>query len=610
MMRHDSRQEFYREPFGAQPAGTQMTLRLECDEAVSKVLLRLWWDGREIVHLMKPERDGIYAAKFTLPLWAGLLWYYFVIHLADGRVVYYANAYDRLGGEGALCEGDPSGYQITVYDPAYRTPEWMKRGIMYHIMVDRFYASRPAADRQAPRAGHWHEHWHEDPEISLDAETTDNVGDDFFGGDLRGIEEKLPYLRALGVSVLYLSPIFEARSNHKYNTGDYMRIDPTFGDEEDFKHLCEAAKAIGMRVMLDGVFSHTGSDSVYFNREGTYPKPGAFQSQTSPYYSWYEFAQWPQHYETWWGFQTLPVINKRDPAFLDYILRGEDSVFAHWMHRGASGWRLDVADELPMDMMREMRARLKALPGDGALLGEVWDDASAKIAYGEMRCYCLGDTLDSVMNYPLRGAIFDFLLGKANAASFVRRVESMRENYPKPFFYSLMNLIGSHDKARAVNVLSDAFEMEPLRVDRSARKLTDAQYALGRARLLLAMQMLMALPGMPCIYYGDEAGAQGMADPFCRGVYPWGQEDAELLVRVKEMTATRNAEAVWALGELRLYAPCEDVVVIVRTYRGRVAVCAINRAAEPHAVLLAKDEVFCEGRAIRLDAHGMGIWML
>ena len=602
-IRHDSRDMNYREPMGAQPAGTwvRMRLLLEGEDPVAKVLLRLWWDGREQMHLMGPAADGLYETKFPLPVWAGVLWYSFVIELGDGRTMYYGNAWDGLGGEGAVYEQPPPGYQVTVYDPSYEVPGWMGEGILYHIMVDRFCASKGVAGRPEPRGGHWHRDWYDDPELNLDPETTDNVASDFFGGDLKGIEQKLPYLRELGVSVLYLSPIFEATSNHKYDTGNYMRIDPSFGTEADFVALCAAAKGMGMRVMLDGVFSHTGADSLYFNRGGNYEGVGAHQSKQSPYYSWYDFANWPDEYDTWWGFDTLPVVKKGDPAFLSYLLRGKDSVFGHWLRAGASGWRLDVADELPMDMMREMRARMKAMPGEGALLGEVWEDASKKVAYGEMRSYCLGDTLDSTMNYPLRDAILDFLLMREDAGLFARRIASMQENYPKPFFYSLMNLMGSHDKPRAVNVLSEAFEMEPLRAERSPRKLPEAAYALGRARYLLAMQILMAMPGMPSIYYGDEAGAEGMSDPFCRGTYPWGREDSALIQCIRQMAARRRRDEVWTLGELVLHAPCADVLVIERTLGERSACCALNRAATPR-------EATFGGRKITLPGHGMACW--
>ncbi len=597
---HDSRNEFYRAPFGAQCCGVAVTFRLVCKELVDRVSLRLWWDGAEMLVPMHIEKPDVYITEHTLPDHPGLLWYHFVIALQDGRTVYYGNAYDQMGGEGAIYGQEPPSYQITVYDPRYETPDWMKSGVMYQIMVDRFCASKPVTERPAPYKGHWHTDWYEDPELNYDSTTTDNIASDFFGGDLRGIESKLPYLADLGVTVLYLSPIFQARSNHKYNTGDYKRIDPSFGTEADFKSLCASAEKLGLRVMLDGVFSHTGSDSRYFNMNDSYPGVGAYQSRRSQYFSWYNFSAWPDHYETWWGFSTLPVINKRDPSFLRYILHDDDSAFAHWLRAGASGWRLDVADELPMAMLREMRTRLKRENAVGALLGEVWEDASCKTAYDELRCYCLGDTLDSVMNYPLRDALFDFVLCKSDAALFARRMDNLREHYPPQFYHALMNLAGSHDKARAINVLSGAYEMEPMRKDRSARKLTDAEYVLGRARFLLVMQLIMAMPGMPCLYYGDEAGAQGMADPFCRGTFPWGREDKALQKKMRTMIHTRHGDALWSLGEMKIHAPHQDVVVIERTLEGKTMRCAVNRSAKQQTVMV---------NGVKLVVKGMGATM-
>ncbi len=591
MILHDSRDAFYRDPQGAQPCGTKIRFRLRCDEQVSAIWLRLWWDNREIKLAMTRRSPDVYSADFPLPKLPGLLWYHFVLEGKDGRIRYYGNAADHMGGEGLSSGHEPPGYQLTVYDPDYKAPRWLADSVMYHIMVDRFCASRPVSERPAPAHGHWHLDWNEPPELTIDAVTADNMADDFFGGDLMGVQQKLPYLHELGVTVLYLSPIFQSRSNHKYNVGDYKRIDPSFGTERDFERLCRAARALGMRVVLDGVFSHTGADSRYFNKHGNYDSVGAFQSKDSPYYSWYDFKRWPHDYESWWGFDTLPCVRELAAGYMDFMFKGEDAVSARWIAKGASGWRLDVADELPMPFLRELRRRVKQEDGDGAVLGEVWEDASCKLAYDELRCYCLGDTLDSVMNYPLREMIFDFLLGRATAGQLARRLSFMKENYPPTFFYSLMNLLGSHDKARAISVLSGAFEMEPPRGRRSAKKLAPADYKRGRKRFLMAWQLVCALPGMPSLYYADEAGATGMADPFCRGAYPWGREDEALLSAVRKITRTRGGSPVWTRGELSLSAPTDDLLLVVRQIAGGKdalgepaanarALCAVNRGGK------------------------------
>ena len=366
------------------------------------------------------------------------------------------------------------------------------------------------------------------------------------------------------MTALYLNPIFRAESNHKYDTGDYMQIDPSFGTEADFRALCAEAKKVGVRIVLDGVFSHTGADSRYFDRYGSYGGHGAYCDPESPYRSWYSFEKWPDEYDSWWGFKTLPNVREEDPSYRKFIISGRDSVLAHWLRAGAGGWRLDVADELPMDFIRELRRREREIDPEAALIGEVWEDPSNKVAYGETRCYCAGDTLDATMNYPLRDAVLLFMLGRINAMEFVRRVLSMRENQPRAFFYSQMNLLGSHDKPRALTVLADVGNMEPERKYRYPIELSAEDYARGRRRLIAAWELVCALPGMPCLYYGDEAGLYGMSDPYCRGTYPWGREDEALVEAFRDAALRRMGSVALRTGEMRLTAAGEDVVIVER----------------------------------------------
>ena len=575
---HDSRSPLFRSPSGAQKAHSAVTLRLIAEgDRVESVTLRLWWENAEKRLSMRPDGEGRYVCRLLLPSRPGVLWYFFIVR-EDGQDVYYGNAWDQLGGEGARYAQEPPSFQITVYDPTYETPEWMRRGILYQIFPDRFFASRPLSRRPALPFGHYHRQWDEPPELNCDPVTHDNLADDFFGGDLPGITQKLDYLEDLGVTALYLNPIFRARSNHKYTPGDYLQIDPSFGTQEDLRVLCREARKRGMRVLLDGVFSHTGSDSRYFNRLGSYDSVGAYQSKESPYASWYSFRRWPDDYECWWGFPTLPNVREMDEGYLDFIVRGEDAVAAHYLRQGTSGWRLDVADELPMPFLRQLRARVRAENPDAILLGEVWEDASRKLAYGELRSYCLGDTLDSVTNYPLREGVIGFLLGRLDALQLKRLLDSQYENYPRAFYCSLMNLLGSHDKPRILNVLSGAEERDIPREQRAFRPLTPEQYALGRARLLKAWRFVCALPGMPCLYYGDEAGAQGGDDPFCRGTYPWGREDQELLRQIRAINRERLANRVLREGDVSLVAESPDRLTVVRTLPGERFVYTLDRA--------------------------------
>ena len=565
---HDSRDPLYRDPQGAAPCGQTVRLRVKAEE-LHGVCLRLWWQEAESVLPMCPIHGGLYECQLKLPNTPGLLWYYFIAQDNRGRTRFLGNAADGLGGAGQVREEAPDGYQITVFDPAYDTPRWMRDGVMLQIMVDRYCCSGERDIRNLPPASYYHIRWDDDPALIInDDKYGDNCNNDYFGGNLRGVIEKLDYIRSLGVTVLYFNPIFEARSNHKYNTGDYMTIDPSFGTEADFRRLCAEAKKRGMRVILDGVFSHTGSDSLYFNRDGSYGPGGAYNDPSSPYREWYRFRHWPDDYECWWNFKTLPNVSEETPSYQDFIIDRDDSVIAHWLRAGAAGWRLDVADELPMAFIRKLRQRIRRERPDGALIGEVWEDPTNKVAYGEMRCYCLGDTLDSCMNYPLRDAIVEFLCCRADAFALVRKMESLRENMPAPFLYSEMNLLGSHDTPRIISMLADIGDMAPDRVYRHPFAMDPEDYARGRRRLIAAWALVCALPGMPCLYYGDEAGLTGMADPYNRATYPWGREDAELVSAIRGIIQDRMSAPALRTGDLKLSAIGPDVVLVERRISG------------------------------------------
>ena len=590
---HDSRDTFYRMPLGAGACGAFVRLRLRAQGAET-AFLRLWWEDKEILHEMERLDYQNFEYRLQLPRKTGVLWYFFIVNGEDGQVRYLGNAPDNLGGAGEVYDCEPPSFQITVYNPAFATPAWMRNGVMMQIMVDRFARhGRLDPTRLAPGC-YYHEEWGGTPDMGR-GENGDYCAEDFFGGNLLGILDKLEYLRAQGITCLYLNPIFESPSNHKYNTANYRKIDPSFGTLSDFKKLCARARELGMRIVLDGVFSHTGDDSIYFNRRGRFGEGGAYNDPKSPYYSWYIFRDYPDDYECWWDIDTLPDVNENDPGYRKFVVSGKDSICARWLQAGASGWRLDVADELPMDFIRDFRSRAKLEDPEAALIGEVWEDPSNKIAYGELRSYCLGDTVDATMNYPLREAVLEFLLCHIDAETFVRRVESMRENQPTPFFYSQMNLTGSHDRARALSILADVGNMEPERQYRYPVQLEPAAYERGRRRLIAAWRLLCALPGLPCVYYGDNAGMQGMSDPFCRGPYPWGREDKVILKAFREAALKRLDSVALRTGWLSLRAQGKDVVLVNRAVvRGKDAfgeparnerqTLAVNRAAEKRTV--------------------------
>jgi len=609
ILQHSPTDAFYRSPQGALPAGAQVRLRVAVlgPGEPESVTLRIW-DGKEQHFPMRPlgAREGkmYYEVQVSVSETPCLYWYRFEAVLGGAKMT--LNAPDDTGcGEGVM--GGTTDFQITVYDAAYKTPAWMPDGVMYQIMVDRFYHGEGTdsllhAKDDIDKKIELHENWNDMPWLNV-SENGDNFAHDFFGGNLEGVRQKLPYLKELGVSVIYFNPIFTARTNHKYDTSNYMQVDPMFGDEAKLRQLCEEAKAMGIRVLLDGVFSHVGSDSVYFNRRGTHgEKVGAYRDPDSPYKKWFTFKNWPDDYECWWGFRTLPNVNEMDDDFRKYILNGEDSVVKHWVRQGTSGWRLDVADELPMEFLRELRKEVKSVDEEAAVLGEVWEDASHKVSYGTMRSYVLGDTLDSVMNYPLREALVAFLMGRKNAGAVQRELSALTQNYPKPFLYSLMNLMGSHDRPRILNVLAGNDGNDIPRDKRAEHTLSQEERMIGTLRQRMMLRVMMSVPGMPCVYYADEAGMEGCADPFCRRTYPWGDEDKQLLSYYRGMIAMRNKNMVLRTGECRFIAPCDDVLGVIRYIDGGAdalgrkaadacAVTLINRSSRPIDLYLTAQDL-------------------
>ena len=566
MMLHDSHKAYYRMPAGPVPTGTKVTIRFQCDEATS-VILRTWQE-EELCYSMVNTYQNDWQCTLTVPEKPGLFWYSFIIYRKDGRTMRYGNAYDKLGGEGAVYEkGEPESFQITVYDRDFTTPAYFHGANIYQIFPDRFWRGKTASvDDRVDR--YVHENWDEEMISVGDMRGGKYQELDFFGGNLMGVVEKLPYLQSLGVDIIYLNPIFRARSNHRYDTGDYSKIDPLCGTEEEFRTLCDEAKKLGMRVMLDGVFSHTGEDSVYFNHFGHYPTLGAYQGESSPYYDWYTFKKFPEDYRAWWGIMSLPELRKDNPEYQKFMFRDKDGIVPRWIHAGACGWRLDVADELSMDFLRKLRVAARKAASDAVVLGEVWEDASNKVAYGEMRCYCTGDTLDSVMNYPLREAILAFVTGRSSAKDLVRLVKHQAEVYPAPFRYALMNLVGSHDRTRVLNMLCGRECAELSKADQQFVRLSVSEYEMAVKRYKLCVDLLCALPGCPTIYYGDEAGLTGCHDPWNRRPFPWGREDKALQAFVSNKLTHRRQSEVLKFGLCDIEAVDEDTITITRYMDG------------------------------------------
>ena len=605
---HDARLPRHRSIYGAARCGDTLTLGFRrLGGSVVSATLRLWGDDFEEEYPM--ERQGnFYSATVVLPAYPKALWYAFHIE-SEGSASWLCP--DFSGYVGRICGRLEEGFRLTVYDRDFQTPAWFRRSVMYQIFPDRFGFSD---DGTAERGVEYHKALGQTPELhgSLDEPVRWQPRpfekayspDDFYGGTFRGIEEKLPYLRDLGVSCLYLNPIVEARSNHRYDTSDYHRPDPILGSMEDFERLCKSAGELGIRVMLDGVFSHTGADSRYFDRFGHYGGKGACSGRDSQYYDWYDFRSFPDDYRCWWGFKDLPEVNELDPTWQRDVITGSDSVVKLWLRAGAAGWRLDVADELPDRVLSLIRRAAKEEKPDAPILGEVWEDAVIKESYGARRKYALGTALDSVMNYPFRAAMLDFAHGRSDAYTLRDLLISQQMNYPGPLYYSLMNLLGSHDVDRIRSALAtdrvirDLSREEQLELELSPESL---ERATRLEKLCACVQF--AIPGVPSIYYGDEQGMCGVCDPFNR--LPFREGDGQLHDRYAELAALRNGAAALSVGHALFMAANRDVLLILRyIVDGRDA---LGGAAENGVYLAAinRGESPCRYRA-DCSAAGLG----
>ena len=583
---HDSQQLLYKAPFGAVRCGEEIKLRLKILGPVEGVACQVCLregEKQEVYLPMEPMvpkgEETWYEASWTMQSTPGLQWYFFRI-ISGSEIYYYGNNAGGLGGEGQLMNSKPIAYQITVYREAI-VPSWYKEGIVYQIYVDRFYNGMPHGQILHPKKNSFiHGNWDDAPFYVKDQEGR-ILRWTFFGGNLQGIIAKLPYLEELGVTILYLNPIFLAPSNHKYDTADYHAIDPMYGDEDTLTCLVQAAGKCGISIILDGVFAHVGSDSLYFNRYGNHKGIGAYQSETSPFSSWFEKGDSGEGFRYWWGVEDLPKVRAMEDSYRAFLFGGKNSVIDHWMSHGIKGWRLDVADELPDEFLQELRQAVKEKDPESVLIGEVWEDASNKVSYGKRRRYFSGDALDGVTNYPWRAILLDFLLGKTSARDAGLRLMSLFENYPPENFRASLNLIGSHDRMRILTVLGEAPPPESISEEEKAYYRLDAEKrekAMKRLQLLTLLQM--TFPGVPCLYYGDEAGLEGYDDPYNRGTYPWDREDKTLLAWYQKVLRLRQAYPIIHQGVWRPFNQGNEVLGIRIQHEGEELLVFINRSVQ------------------------------
>ena len=602
-----SRTEEFKAPYGAQPAGTEIRFGIGNDwpglKHATLVIERRQMAGNQeqlsyepVARIaMTPHSRGMgtgFSATYHFDA-TGVYGYWFEIETDQGRyalqnnkdTIYWTREKGSMGV--ASIERLPSNlnrvrrYRQTIYAPDFKVPDWARDLVYYYVFPERFRNGdkgndpRPGGgrpqDRYQDRDVERHAKWNEKPFKPGTGDGSDALyNNDFFGGDLAGIIEKLDYIKGLGANALYLTPVFRAPSNHKYDAADYKNIDPAFGSNDDFVRLCAEAAKRGIRVIPDTSLNHVGADSPYFNRFNNFPAGGAFDggkpNPASPYYSWFKFRpdekDPSKQYQGWVGVADLPEIDKNNPSFRAYAYRDKDSVTNLWLDRGAAGWRMDVAPWVPDDFWREWRQAVKAKKPDALTVAETWFDASK---------YFLGDMFDSTMNYIFRNAVLDYAAGKSGK-QMAANLELMREAYPPQAFSALMNLLSTHDQPRALHHFGE-----------------DSNLTQAKQRLRLAVFFQMTYPGSPTIYYGDEVGLGGGDDPYNRAPYPWadegGQPDEALLADFKRLTKLRHDLPVLRHGTLGAPLHVDEHVVVLARQDGKTwAITATNNSTAAKTV--------------------------
>lgn len=576
---YDSQKAEHKAPFGTLRPGENCTLRVYIPATVGAIHAQCVLSPDEggeairvpMLHTENADAYEIFEGSFCLHTPA-LYFYHFVIEKPCGSFRLF-----KQGSDTNMEAGDQ--WQLTCIPGDFSVPEWAKGAVIYQLFPDRFCraGTTDLSGKLTPYTVH--SQWNEEVDWQPD-ENGIVQNNDFFGGNFQGITEKMDYIASTGATILYLNPICKSYSSHRYDTADYKTPDPMLGTMADFTAMCEAAHRRGIRVILDSVFSHTGSDSLYFDRQNRFGN-GAYTHPDSPYYSWYSFSHWPDSYKSWWGFDTLPTVNKTDPAFMEYILTGENSVVRHWLDAGCDGFRLDVADELPNHFMDVLRKTVRKLRPDALVIGEVWEDASNHIAYGVRRRYFTDGTLDSVMNYPFRTAILNLMRGKDGGEELCNTVMTILENYPQEVTLCNMNLLGTHDTPRILTALVDDFDGS--RDALAQRHLDASQKALAHKRLLAASFLQYMLPGCPSIYYADEAGMEGYKDPFNRRPFPWGREDLELKAHFQALGQLRR-NCVLRLGSTQFLQACNGHIGFTRSYQGQALEIYVNLNNTPWSI--------------------------
>lgn len=554
---YNSWDENFKRPFGAVKINQTITWRIIVDDPNVQVYLQLARVGdQEVANPMQQHDGSTWEYQLAL-IKPGLYYYYFEIHHQEKTI--WAGRNDL--GQITLTDdyAQLQKFQLTCYQFENPTPDWYCHGVAYQIFPDRFFNGHPHKEITGRKPNSFLYATEQDQPYYIKNSDGEIVRWDFYGGNIAGIQAKIPYLKSLGVTILYLNPIFAATSNHRYDTNDFFTIDPMLGSEDEFKNLVTSPHQNGTHLILDGVFNHVGEDSIYFNAHQLYgPNTGASQNQHSPFYSWFKFTHYPDKYASWWGVSNLPEVNKADPSYQDFIY-GNQGVLHKWDQLGVDGWRLDVADELPMAFLRQLRHREK-IEGNQVLIGEVWEDASNKYVGNELRTYPNGDNLSGTMNYPVRNFITNYLR-QIDVTKTVTDYLGLIENYPCDFMQNCLNNIGTHDTIRIKTALNNDEQL-----------------------VQIAFAMLFMLPGVPCLYYGDEAGLVGAKDPDNRRFFPWDQINQTIQATVKNWIKRRRQEDLLVTGEIGLAYDEQGHLMIVRYQDHQAVLLLINPSKCPWTV--------------------------
>ncbi|MBK9940312.1 MAG: fibronectin type III domain-containing protein [Kouleothrix sp.] len=672
-LRHDSRDTLYRTPGGAVPAGTPVTIRFRTfHNDVTAVKLRLYdlnANGQRIVP-MAPAATNVSCYQIgleseTCDFWAATLpndlpnnfWYRFIV--TDGtKTAYYGDNTSALDGGLGAPTADPidQSWALMVHTKNFRAPSWAKDAVIYQIFPDRFRNGRSDNDAKTGDVRY------DDPVVRLPWGTLPEGycrnyngatptscpwrfgappntpatqletprGRDYMGGDLKGVDQQLDYLKSLGINTLYFNPIFDAGSNHSYDTQDYYTIDPYFGTQKDWENLNKHADKLGIRIILDGVFNHMSSDSPFFDRYHHSPIVGACESAASPYRAWFHFRA-PQgnepsvcapstpggtdtYYDGWFGFDSIPVLTKSNADLQKYFLTAPNSVSKYWLGAGAEGWRLDVMGDasFPNGYWETFRTVVKQKNQNALIIGELWQKDSTLLRF------LRGDRADATMNYRLRDAVLGLLApqnfdskGFADSgyqikpSQFAARLASIREDYSDATYYALMNLLDSHDTARLLWTLTPGADTT------ADKELNAGNLAAGKLRQRLAALIQFTVPGAPTVYYGDEVGMTGADDPDDRRTYPWadrgGNPDLSLLSHYRSLAALRRANSALTSGDFRvlLADDTNDTVAYGRKTTAQGLIVALNRSNQSRTLSIALAGYIPNGNLLKA-IYGVG----